>query len=413
MQSFALEINDRALSIARDGRVLSSERGVSLDSAADEALAVDLTRRLAEHHPEQDEHVWIASAALADARNLSRILDVARGAGLQVDGFVDAAAVAVAALAPEKNALVLEVGLHHAAVTAVESGIQARRRRVVISRAGGATDLQEGWLNLIGTAMVKQTRFDPLQNAATEQQLNVALPGMMRELTNAASTKASVTVGSERFDVELTRDQFTAAAQPVYREIQRLLHELRPAGASVAIIMPVPIAALPGLRDLLREFVGCELIAVVDGFAAAATSLLDLPQPQDEQTVRLLRRLPTHAQSRLRELATSELLGNERAAGPAASHVLFGGRAHALGNTLVVGRAPDAPQSITLPEGLAGVSRRHCTFVSEAGELTLVDHSHFGTFLNGERVAERARVHAGDRVRLGDPGVELSLISLG
>ena len=64
-------------------------------------------------------------------------------------------------------------------------------------------------------------------------------------------------------------------------------------------------------------------------------------------------------------------------------------------------------------EGLAGVSRRHCTFLREAAETVLVDHSRHGTFVNGERVFERVRVHAGDRVRLGEPGVELALIAVG
>jgi len=115
-------------------------------------------------------------------------------------------------------------------------------------------------------------------------------------------------------------------------------------------------------------------------------------------------------------LAESVAIGSEPALEHDASHVLYQGRAFALGSTpLVVGRGadPDAGIGIALPEGLAGISRRHCTFVREGEQLVLVDHSAFGTFVNGARVAERTRVRAGDRVRIGEPGVELALIAVG
>jgi len=51
--------------------------------------------------------------------------------------------------------------------------------------------------------------------------------------------------------------------------------------------------------------------------------------------------------------------------------------------------------------------------VHDGNELVLLDHSTFGTFVNGERVQERVRIYAGDRVRLGEPGVELTLIAVG
>jgi pSer/pThr/pTyr-binding forkhead associated (FHA) protein len=100
--------------------------------------------------------------------------------------------------------------------------------------------------------------------------------------------------------------------------------------------------------------------------------------------------------------------------------VLLEGRAYSFGTEpLIVGRAPDAlpllggSRFIVLPEGHAGLSRRHCTFVQDSGQIVLLDHSSFGTFVNDERVSERVRVHAGDRIRLGDPGVELALIAVG
>jgi pSer/pThr/pTyr-binding forkhead associated (FHA) protein len=95
--------------------------------------------------------------------------------------------------------------------------------------------------------------------------------------------------------------------------------------------------------------------------------------------------------------------------------VLWDGRAYAIhGDSLVVGREQsNDPRFINLPDGLAGVSRRHCTFVHDGEELVLLDHSTFGTFVNGERVRERVRIYAGDRVRLGEPGIELALIAVG
>jgi hypothetical protein len=314
------------------------------------------------------------------------------------------------------------LGLHHAAATAVDrEAAQARRRRTVLTERGGLIELQQAWLDLIGTTMVKRTRFDPLHDATTEQQLFDAMTALTGEVAVAGTTNATVTQGRERFEVALTRDQFAQAAEPVYRAIIALLHQLRPAGAGCDIVMPRQAAELPGMPLLLEQFVGCELVTVPDGFAAAATSMFDLPAGlPGEDSVRMLRRLPVQSRTgmtgssehggSLPEGAIREELGRHRSGGPPPSHVLLDGRAYSLSaESLVVGRAL---ANVQLPDGLAGVSRRHCTFAHDGEEIVLLDHSTFGTFVNGERVHERVRVHAGDRIRLGEPGVELSLIAV-
>jgi hypothetical protein len=298
MNPFAIELDGRTISIARDGRVLHSVPMASRSSAS-QSLSAELLRNLGGHRPEADENVWIATSARYDAADLGTLLDAAREAGLAVSGFVDAAAVSASALPLERDVLVLEIGVQHVAVTAVEHGTQARRRRSLVSTRAGLFDLNEAWLRLISTAMVKRTRFDPLMNAATEQQLRAALPGMLLELANGASTVARVEADGNRFEIVLSRDQFVATAEPVCREALRQLHELRPAGAPVVLLMPAATAALSGLRATLQQFVGCELVTIADGFAAAATSMLDLPPPGDDHAVRLLRRLPSSPRSEL------------------------------------------------------------------------------------------------------------------
>jgi hypothetical protein len=454
MSAFGIELSDRSLALARDGRVVSAAPSAVFDgsgiepagasawkalrrqptststrhssavlsdsgssSRATALLTAELSRRLAEDVPPTGERVWIAAPVRVDARGLGTALGIARELSLQVDGFVDAATASVAALGLEKDAVVLELGLHHLAATAVESdGQQARRRRAILGDRGGLVELYEAWLKLISTAMVKRTRFDPLHVADTEQQLFDAVPALITEVAATGSAMAAVDVAGTRHEVSLSRDQLAESAQPVYREMLRVLHALRPAGATVSVVVPQIVAGLPGLRESFEQFVGCELIAVADGFAAAATSVLTLPEASEGQSVRLLRRLPSRAHPVLEPLVTRQSLGQQQLAANAApaSHVLFEGRAHLLGeHPLIVGRAPQSTPSIELPEGLAGVSRRHCTLVRNGGELLLVDHSQFGTLVNGERVSERVRVHAGDRIRLGEPGVELALIAVG
>ena len=449
MKPLAIEPDDRAFAVARGGVVLASSPSAVSDGSAVEAAGADawrtvrqlptttstrhlgsvlreaqpsaralslvlaeVARRLAAHPPAAGERIWIAAPAGAERFGLGALLGVARQLALPVDGFVDAAVVSAAALGGTGAAIVVELGLHHVAATLIErDGGPTCRRRSLLSPRGGLWQLYQGWLDLINTAMVRQTRFDALHDAATEQQLFDALPGLARDAMAQGVATAALTTAGERIEVPITRDQLAHAAQPVWREIARLLHELRPAGSAL-LLVPRAVAGFPGVREALAQFAGCELVSLPDGFAAAATSLLDLTPRSATEPVRLLRRLPSGAEPALAALALRESAPAD-APGLAPSHVLFAGRTFALGaEPLVVGRAPGAGHAITLAEGLAGVSRRHCTFLRDGAELALLDHSRFGSFVNGERVAERTRVRAGDEVRIGDPGVTLALIAV-
>ncbi len=234
----ALRRQPRSTSSRHMGAVLARTPAAVSSPRASALVAAELSQHLAKYPVAADERVWIAAPALADAGGLGMIPGIAQSLGLTVDGFVDAAAVTVSTLGVGRSSLVLELGLHHAAVTAVESGGQARRRRVLVSEQGGLIELYEARLTFISTAMVKLTRFDPFTNADTEQQLFDALPALTREAAEGGQTTAAVSNGDNKFEVSLSRDQFAESALPVYRELIRLLHALRPAGADVSIVMP-------------------------------------------------------------------------------------------------------------------------------------------------------------------------------
>jgi hypothetical protein len=97
------------------------------------------------------------------------------------------------------------------------------------------------------------------------------------------------------------------------------------------------------------------------------------------------------------------------------THVLLGDVAHPItAEPLVIGTAPPAgARRLRLEGETAGVSRAHCRLFESAGEAVVEDLSTWGTFVNGERVPGRVVLAAGDRIRVGSPGIELVLIASG
>ena len=70
---------------------------------------------------------------------------------------------------------------------------------------------------------------------------------------------------------------------------------------------------------------------------------------------------------------------------------------------ITIGRRADAHIVLTHPL----VSRQHARLVQEAGAFVIVDlQSSHGTFVNGSRIS-RHTLRAGDRIRLGEQGIEL------
>ncbi|MGB8326591.1 MAG: hypothetical protein WCE48_03320, partial [Steroidobacteraceae bacterium] len=326
MMGFGLELNDRALALARDGAVTAVapsivsrgtgapmadrlrlepmqastrhwsdlSRGAAGGAAGSlEIVAAELRARLAGRPA--DSPLWVAAPARFDAGALGTLLTLLRAAGAGIDGFVDAAAATVAALNVSGQALVLDVGLHHLSATAIDAtNGAARRRRAVTSDRGGLLELYDAWLDLIALAMVKRTRFDPLHEAATEQRLFDLLPGIAAEAARAGRATARVEVRGESYETTLGRDQFGEAAEAVYRDVVRLLHELRPAGARVTLIAPRIVRELPGLIERLQTFEDCWLMVHPEGMAAAAASTLAAAVAGGAGAVRFLRRVAAH-----------------------------------------------------------------------------------------------------------------------
>ncbi len=448
--TLALEINDAGLVLAGDGELLAEEPGYAMLDGREPETGTAAARRarlkplfaetrhwqdlgtaaLARPMPAAATHAEVAYAQLAGLvrphlprgaeallavpawytrEQLALLLGIAKEAGLEPVGLVDAA-LAAASLEPAPDSVLqLELGLHRAVLSVLDRSGDLRRTRFDLLPQHGWLALQQAWLDLIAATFVRKTRFDPLHEAATEQRLCDGLPAWLDSLRNAPTVTIEIEAAGGPRSIELAAADFAAAAGRVYDELARVLQRARPAGGPLHVRLSHRLAALPGLELRLAAIRDCEVVRLPRGAAAlGALAYESVLRGGRGAGIALVQHLPVPARA-----------GTRRAPAwaPAVpfdsrpTHLVHGSRAYVIDTRLLtLGSAVDAGRrAVPIAPG-PGISRAHCTLVREDGVVWLEDHSTYGTLVNGERISGRIELRAGDRLRLGSPGVECELV---
>lgn len=457
MSIAALELNDAGVTLALDGELVATSPGYALlardavrvgESARAAArleplnvssrfwrelddrplplfaaggrsnadLAFQHLREICDPLRNRFESVVAVVPASIQPRQLMLLLGIAREAQLPLVGFVDAAVAAAAAWGGSGRFIYVDLHLHEAVLTAVEVGTQASRERFESVARAGLGSFTDLWMKLIASQFVARTRFDPLHEARSEQSLFEALPGWLETLGAQAAIEAEVSLGGETHRLALTREQIETEAEPLYAQILLAAHRLRRAGHATAIALSDRASRVPGLSERFADFHDCDVVIFQPGSSAIAAAALDIPWALQDESAPLIRAVPLldgEIAARLAPRLAQRARPAEAATLP--THALYRGLAHAVSaRPLVIGTgAPADGVSLRIAEVSAGISRVHCSLLRGAGgEAQIIDHSRHGTWLNDERVLGRALLRAGDRVRVGSPGVTLELIAI-
>ncbi len=353
----------------------------------------------------------VAVPAGLDASALSSLRGALSAAGVDARDFVDAATLTAAAVADRSQYVVLQAGWRSATATRVAGGPECSFEESFKSERANLLDVYDQWLQTVAAIMVKNTRFDPLLTLDVEQRLFADLPAFVAQAAVHGKVEAAVEADGSRFAVEVEAQQFADAAVAFFRELARLARSARIAGQSAALILPDEARRWPGFLARLLESEQEGLVIVPPGLAAVAASLQAADPNVGPRLRRQVARIADHRLSGDVEYLAPPTPSAGRAL--PVTHILFGGDSRRFPDLgLVIGTEDiDNEPRIVLPRAAAGVSRRHCSLRREGERTVLIDHSRHGTWVNGARVRERTTVRPGDRVRVGTPGVEFTLIS--
>jgi hypothetical protein len=354
---------------------------------------------------------WFALAPPQDVAALGELLAQLRANGHAVRGFVDRAALLAAWLDLPAPLVVLELSRARLSISVASRDATTASLLRHVSLPGGERALTAAWLELARATLVQQTRFDPLHSQRHELQLRSGLPRLAAEAERSGQASLTVDAATGTLVLTLTRDQLAAAAAPVLRPLAVALQALAAANGAGTLLVPATLRDIPGCDAALADGHFARLLQLDTGLTARALRLLPVESAVPTGAVPYRTQLPLLAGAAPSVgLAPLQLRGQQAEA--MATHVVYRGRALALTPAGIVLGRDVGESALPLPEGVAGLSRRHCTLRREEGRSQIIDHSSHGSWLNGARVRGRALLPAGSTLRLGRPGVELQLVAL-
>jgi hypothetical protein len=388
-----LATSAEGFSVARDGRIEPDSQNLA----------------------EAERAAWVAVSLELDTAVMGTMLRELRGRGYAVQGFADRTAALVAAQRLTGAQIAIDFTTTQTLLTVVSNDGAAVELQRAVRMPGGQSRLVDAWLGLAARTLVQQTRFDPLHDKRCEQALRAALPGLALQANRSGQAEYRVESAGREFPLTLTRDQLAAAAAPILESVTAALQALAAGLPDSGLLVDESIAGLPGITALLESAHLARVRLVPPSGAAVAVSLLPRVEPLQSGGVQYLRRVPVPVEANLEPLSMLASAMDDKLI--MATHLVYRGRAILIdGKGLVIGRGGDAASSaggvLTLPDGVAGLSRRHCTLRREHGRTQIVDHSQHGSFLDGARIRGRAFLVAGSTLRLGTPGIELPLVCL-
>lgn len=363
------------------------------------------------------EHVWksvsasgdrlvIAVPAYMSGAHLGLFLGIANELGVPVVGLVDAA---VAATRREYRGAVpvhVDLSLHATTLTRIGQAGQAQLDRSAVIKASGMMSLYDAWIRVIADAFVKQSRFDPLHTAETEQLLLDRLSDWLAAASSSEKVTLDVEYRGISHSAELESLDLISAAAPVYQRIASQLRAIYRAEETPAIQLSDRAARMPGLADMLGARVGGEVFLLEPGATARGLVTRCRDMQRGDGGVSLIRQLPW-------DQTPVAIQKNEApAAAGLPTHLLFENTAFTIDSRpLLLGSQPAPGERwIDLQGDMPGVSRRHCSLVRQHDQCVVQDYSRYGTFLNGHKIDRSAVLQVGDLLRLGTPGYELRLI---
>ena len=359
------------------------------------------------------DEVIIAVPSFFTQEQLGWILGMTSELSMPVRGFVTLPVAS--ATGPLDHDLIfhLDLSLHRAVITLLEPGERLNQTQTVSLQARGVSELFSEWRKSVAKEFVQKTRFDPLYQASSEQELHDRLPDVIARLHENETVRFEMRSGLHRYAVTLTRDLFVEKSSPVFTDIvgaiesQRKKASLRDAG--MTLLVTHRVTRIPGWKEHLSALPRTRLFALEQGAGAkGAVKITDLFESKSRGGgISLLTSRPWHGVSRRDGESPKPFQNLELIP----THVLHRDIAYPISDApLGISSEKGGTQIHILKDG-EDTSSRHCTIRRQGKQVILTNLNRSGTLLDGVKITGSTPLTLGQKVKTGEAEEAIQLIA--
>ena len=346
---------------------------------------------------------------------LGLLLGISRACGIPVTGMVDSTLAAALGVEGD-SAIHLDIHLHRATGVRITRAERLRRGEVRSDENTGLISLLNRWAGFLSEKFVRETRFDPLHSGPTEQRLYDSMPDILDSLREKETELMVLESADREHSIEIGRAELAEVASSSYRSLLELARSLAD-DDEPALRISSRLAALPGFAEMLADEISTNIVPLPPGIAASSVLHYRNHLPHgggNDGAIPFVVSLPLEDSGAEPGVVPASPDPLRQMSERAPTHVLWEGVAHPIdpGPFLIGIAIPEGSRGLNLSGAVAGISRRHCSLRRIEGRVVIEDYSRYGSYLNGRRVEDNAFLRAGDRLRLGTPGIEVQLIEV-
>lgn len=180
-----------------------------------------------------------------DEQHMAVLLGVARQCSFDAVGLLDQTVAVASDAAQAASGVFCDLQLHQIVIGGFEIEDDHVQRTSTMSLDGlGLLDLHERWVRIIADAFIQQCRFDPLHDAAIEQQLWDLLPEKLHSNNDDTVFQFDLL---NKHHAKVEREQMLA---PVKTFVEQLQSRLVSFGPVQQVLCSHRLSGLPGFIDM-------------------------------------------------------------------------------------------------------------------------------------------------------------------